>query len=119
MGRSTTTFVLLLLLAAFAGRPAAYCLMKGTVESTHERHAKPAKACHGEPAPAPETSCMVDLGTDRFAPSAEKAPVPPVVPVAVAAVPHVWAITAPRLAPSLTAATAFASPPASITVLRI
>lgn len=118
MGRSTTTFVLLLLLTAFAGRPAAYCLMQGTVEAAHESHAKPAKACHDE-APAPATSCMVDLGTDAFAPSVDKSPVPPVVAVTVAVVPQVWAIAAPRLAPSLTTVAAFESPPASITILRI
>lgn len=118
MGRSTTIFVLLLLLTAFAGRPAAYCLMKGTIETTHARHAEPRKPCHGE-APAPEPACMVDLGTDSYAPTVEKSPVPPVVPVAIAAVPQVWAIAAPRLAPSLTAATAYASPPNSIDILRI
>lgn len=120
MGRSATTFVLLLLLAAFAGRPAAYCLMKGTLESTPERQAAHAKPCHGG-APAPEStpSCMVDLGTDHYAPAVEKSPVPALVAVAVAAVPPVRAIAAPRRAPALTRVTAYESPPSSIAILRI
>lgn len=118
MLRGLVIALLVLTVTAFAGRPVAYCAMRGTVETTAAP--QPAGHCHQAPRPVrDQRPCMVDLGVDHLAPAAPAASAPALVPVVAADLGVVFAIASPRLAPSRLAVTAYESPPASITILRI